>query len=91
MSERLPYPRQCAARASALDPGATLKVEELNGELEDRYTIVILTDNLQQAARAANATALMLGGELVEHRPTMGMFTDPTDEPTEHDVSGRLG
>ena len=83
-----PYARQSAGRASALDPVATVKVEELIDEFKERYTIVIVTDNLQQATRAANATALMLDWELVEHGPTTGMFTNPKDE---RDVSGRFG
>ncbi len=63
----------------ALDPIATLKVEELIAELKSRYTIVIVTHNMQQAARVADTTAFMLDGELVEHGPTDVIFTKPND------------
>ena len=62
---------------SALDPIATLKVEELIDELKDRYTIVIVTHNMQQAARVANSTVFMLDGELIEHGETNEIFTNP--------------
>jgi phosphate transport system ATP-binding protein len=76
---------------SALDPVATLKVEELIDELKERYTIVIVTHNMQQAARVANTTAFMLDGELVEHGPTTEIFTTPKDERTERYVTGKFG
>jgi phosphate transport system ATP-binding protein len=76
---------------SALDPIATLKIEELIDELKERYTIVIVTHNMQQAARVANSTAFMLSGELVEHAPTGKIFTAPTDERTERYVTGKFG
>jgi phosphate transport system ATP-binding protein len=76
---------------SALDPVATLKVEELIDELKERYTIVIVTHNMQQAARIANTTAFMLAGELVEHGPTTEIFTTPKDERTEQYVTGKFG
>ena len=76
---------------SALDPVATLKVEELIDELKERYTIVIVTHNMQQAARVADSTAFMLDGELVEHGPTTKMFTTPEDERTERYVTGKFG
>ena len=76
---------------SALDPVATLKVEELIDELKERYTIVIVTHNMQQAARVADSTAFMLDGELVEHGPTPKMFTAPEDERTERYVTGKFG
>jgi phosphate transport system ATP-binding protein len=76
---------------SALDPVATLKVEELIDELKERYTIVIVTHNMQQAARVANTTAFMLDGELVEHGPTSDIFTNPKDERTERYVTGKFG
>ena len=63
---------------SALDPIATLKIEELIDELKQRVTIVIVTHNMQQAARVADRTAFMLGGELVEVGPTQEIFTNPT-------------
>ena len=63
--------------ASALDPVSTLKIEELVEELKQRYTIVIVTHNMQQAARIADTTAFMLEGELIEHGPTNKIFTNP--------------
>ncbi|HWC87329.1 MAG TPA: phosphate ABC transporter ATP-binding protein PstB [Solirubrobacteraceae bacterium] len=76
---------------SALDPIATLKVEELIAELKQRYTIVIVTHNMQQAARVADSTAFMLDGELIEHAPTSELFTTPKDERTERYVTGKFG
>jgi phosphate transport system ATP-binding protein len=76
---------------SALDPVATLKIEELIGELKDRVTIAIVTHNMQQAARVADTTAFMLSGELVEVGPTDKMFTTPDDERTEQYVTGKFG
>jgi len=76
---------------SALDPVATLKVEELIDELKERYTIVIVTHNMQQAARVANSTVFMLDGEVIEHGPTNDIFTNPKDERTERYVTGKFG
>ena len=76
---------------SALDPVATLKIEELIDELKDRYTIVIVTHNMQQAGRVADSTAFMLEGELIEHGPTTKIFTNPNDERTERYVTGKFG
>jgi phosphate transport system ATP-binding protein len=76
---------------SALDPVATLKIEELIGELKKRYTIVLVTHNMQQAARVADTTAFMLAGELVEHADTEKIFTNPDDKRTEDYVSGKFG
>jgi phosphate transport system ATP-binding protein len=76
---------------SALDPIATLRIEELIDELKQRYTIVIVTHNMQQAARVADSTAFMLDGELIEVGPTDRMFTKPNDERTEQYVSGKFG
>ncbi len=76
---------------SALDPVATLKVEELIDELKERYTIVIVTHNMQQAARVSKSTVFMLDGELVEHAPTQELFTRPKDERTERYVTGKFG
>ncbi|MGO9971722.1 MAG: phosphate ABC transporter ATP-binding protein PstB [Solirubrobacteraceae bacterium] len=76
---------------SALDPIATLKVEELIEELKDRYTIVIVTHNMQQAARVAKSTVFMLDGELIEHDQTNKIFTNPSDERTERYVTGKFG
>jgi phosphate transport system ATP-binding protein len=76
---------------SALDPIATLKIEELIAELKQRVTIVIVTHNMQQAARVADRTAFMLGGKLVEVGPTQEIFTNPTDPRTEEYVTGKFG
>jgi phosphate transport system ATP-binding protein len=77
--------------ASALDPIATLKIEELVAELKTRYTIVIVTHNMQQAARVADRTAFMLAGELVEIDSTEKIFTNPGDSRTEDYVAGKFG
>ena len=77
--------------ASALDPISTLKIEELIDELKERYTIVIVTHNMQQAARVANSTVFMLDGEVIEHDETNKIFTNPTDERTERYVTGKFG
>jgi phosphate transport system ATP-binding protein len=77
--------------ASALDPISTLKIEELVQELKSRVTIIIVTHNMQQAARVADATAFMLDGELVEVGPTEKIFTNPADERTERYVTGKFG
>jgi phosphate transport system ATP-binding protein len=76
---------------SALDPIATLKIEELIHELKQRYTIVIVTHNMQQAARVADTTAFMLNGEMVEHAPTDKIFSTPDDSRTEEYVTGKFG
>jgi phosphate transport system ATP-binding protein len=76
---------------SALDPIATLKVEELIDELKSRYTIIIVTHNMQQAARVADSTVFMLDGEVIEHAPTSDIFTNPKDERTERYVTGKFG
>jgi phosphate transport system ATP-binding protein len=76
---------------SALDPIATLKIEELIEELKQSYTIVIVTHNMQQAARVADKTAFMLAGELVEFDATETIFTNPSDTRTEEYVSGKFG
>jgi phosphate transport system ATP-binding protein len=76
---------------SALDPIATLRIEELIEQLKQRITIVIVTHNMQQAARVADRTAFMLGGELVEVGPTDAIFTKPSDPRTEEYVTGKFG
>ena len=76
---------------SALDPIATLKIEELIDQLKRRVTIVIVTHNMQQAARVADRTAFMLGGELVEVGATEKIFTNPEDSRTEEYVTGKFG
>jgi phosphate transport system ATP-binding protein len=76
---------------SALDPIATLKIEELIYQLKERYTIVIVTHNLQQAARVSDKTAFFWLGRLVEFGPTAEMFTAPKDKLTEDYITGRFG
>jgi len=76
---------------SALDPIATLHVEELIAELKQDYTIVIVTHNMQQAARVSDFTGLFWLGELVEFAPTSDIFTNPKEELTEAYVTGRMG
>ena len=76
---------------SALDPVATLKIEELIDELKTRYTIIIVTHNMQQAARVSDRTAFMLAGELIELDETDRIFTNPRDERTEQYVTGKFG
>jgi phosphate transport system ATP-binding protein len=76
---------------SALDPIATLKIEELIDDLKQRFTIVIVTHNMQQAARVADTTAFFLAGALIEHAPTGQVFTNPSDPRTEEYVTGKFG
>ena len=76
---------------SALDPGSTMKVEELMSELKKNYTVVIVTHNMQQAARISDRTAFFLLGELVEVGPTEEIFRTPSDKRTEDYISGRFG
>ncbi|MEW6381526.1 MAG: phosphate ABC transporter ATP-binding protein PstB [bacterium] len=76
---------------SALDPIATLRVEELMIELKKDYTIIIVTHNMQQAARVSDYTGFMLLGELIEFDETSKIFTSPKDERTEGYITGRFG
>jgi phosphate transport system ATP-binding protein len=77
--------------ASALDPKATAKIEELIVELKKQYTIVIVTHNMQQAARVSDTTAFFLMGKLIEVNPTEKMFTNPDEKTTEDYITGRFG
>lgn len=77
--------------ASALDPISTLKIEELIYELKNKYTIVIVTHNMQQAARVSDFTAFMYMGDLVEHGATDALFTNPVKKQTEDYITGRYG
>ena len=77
--------------ASALDPIATAKIEDLIHELKERYTIVIVTHNMQQAARVSDTTGLFWLGELIELNPTEKLFTNPDHELTEAYITGRMG
>lgn len=76
---------------SALDPISTLKIEDLMDDLRKKYTVVIVTHNMQQAARIADKTAFFLLGELVEYTDTITMFNQPKDERTERYITGRFG
>lgn len=76
---------------SALDPISTMKIEELVTELKARYTIVMVTHNMQQAARVSDYTAFFLNGDLVEHDKTDTIFTRPQDKRTEDYITGRFG
>jgi len=77
--------------ASALDPISTLKIEELIDELKEKYTIVIVTHNMQQAARVSDYTAFMYMGELIEFGGTSELFTNPAKKQTEDYITGRYG
>lgn len=77
--------------ASALDPISTAKLEELIAELKDRYTIVIVTHNMQQAARVSDYTGFFLNGQLVEFNSTDELFINPRDKRTEDYITGRFG
>lgn len=76
---------------SALDPISTLKIEELIKELKNLYTIIIVTHNMQQAARVSDATAYFLNGEMIEYDDTENIFTKPRDKRTEDYITGRFG
>jgi phosphate transport system ATP-binding protein len=77
--------------ASALDPRSTSKIEDLIGELRSDYTIVIVTHNMQQAARVSDTTAFFYEGRLVEHGVTKELFTKPKEKQTEDYITGRFG
>ena len=77
--------------ASALDPISTSKIEELIGELKEKYTIVIVTHNMQQAARISDRTAFFYLGKLVEYDKTSEIFTNPKNKQTENYITGRFG
>ena len=76
---------------SALDPISTLKIEELMEELKKKYTVVVVTHNMQQAARVSDDTAFFLVGEVVEFDETSNIFTRPRDKRTEDYITGRFG
>ena len=76
---------------SALDPVSTLKVEDLVCELRNKYTVIIVTHNMQQAARISDMTAFFLSGNVVEYSDTTTMFSTPTDKRTEEYITGRFG
>jgi phosphate transport system ATP-binding protein len=76
---------------SALDPISTLKIEDLMSELKEKYTVAIVTHNMQQAARISDYTAFFLVGEVVEYAPTDTLFTRPVEKRTEDYITGRFG
>ncbi len=75
---------------AALDPLATLRIEELMIKLKERYTIVIVTHNLEQAVRCSDRTAFLYMGRLVEYAPTKELFSNPSETETEAYISGRF-
>ncbi|MGA3071909.1 MAG: ATP-binding cassette domain-containing protein, partial [Terracidiphilus sp.] len=77
--------------ASALDPVSTAKIEDLIFQLKSQYTIVIVTHNMQQAARVAEKTGFFLNGRMVEFDSTHKIFTNPSDKRTEDYITGRFG
>jgi phosphate transport system ATP-binding protein len=77
--------------ASALDPLSTAKIEELIFDLKQDYTIIIVTHNMQQAARVSDLTAFFYMGELIEVGETRNMFTNPAKKQTEEYITGRFG
>lgn len=76
---------------SALDPISTMKIEELAGRLKEKYTIVIVTHNMQQAVRISDRTAFFLLGELIEYKDTETLFASPENPKTEEYITGRFG
>jgi phosphate transport system ATP-binding protein len=76
---------------SALDPSATAKIEQLMRELEKNYTVVIVTHNMQQAARVSDYTAFLYLGKMIEYGPTDEIFQNPKDKLTENYITGRFG
>ena len=76
---------------SALDPISTLKVEELMEQLKKKYTVVVVTHNMQQAARVSDDTAIFLVGEVIEKDTTDNIFSQPKDKRTEDYITGRFG
>ena len=77
--------------ASALDPASTARIEDLIFELRSRYTIVIVTHNMQQAARVSDRTAFFYEGRVIEDGPTKTLFTAPAEKQTEDYITGRFG
>jgi len=76
---------------SALDPISTLKIEDLMADLKEKYTVAIVTHNMQQAARISDYTAFFLSGEVVEYQSTEGLFSRPNEKRTEDYITGRFG
>ena len=76
---------------SSLDPQSTMRIEELIHQLKDEVTIIIVTLNVQQAARVSDYTAFFYEGELIEHNETTAMFTNPREQRTNDYITGRFG
>jgi len=76
---------------SALDPISTMKIEDLAMELKQRYTIIIVTHNMQQASRISDKTAFFLLGDLIEYDSTIKLFSQPHNKKTEDYITGRFG
>ncbi|SRR5690554_5825860 len=76
---------------SALDPIATIKIEELIGTLKEKYSIIIVTHNMQQAARVSDYTAFFMLGEIIEYSDTLSLFKNPVNKKTEEYITGRFG
>ncbi|MCX7715482.1 MAG: ATP-binding cassette domain-containing protein, partial [Clostridia bacterium] len=76
---------------SALDPISTTKIEDLMSDLKEKYTIVIVTHNMQQAARISDKTAFFLHGEVIEFASTIDLFSHPKNKKTEDHITGRFG
>ena len=76
---------------SALDPVSTIKIEDLMYEMKKKYTVIIVTHNMQQAARISDRTAFFLTGELIEYNKTVNMFNNPRDKRTEEYITGKFG
>ena len=76
---------------SALDPISTLKIEDLAVELKEKYTIIIVTHNMQQASRISDKTAFFLTGDVIEYGNTIDIFNNPREKKTEEYITGRFG
>jgi len=76
---------------SALDPSSTFKIEELMVKLKEKYTVIIVTHNMQQAARVSDITGFLYMGELIEYGDTKTLFTNPKEKLTEDYISGNFG
>ncbi len=81
----------CDEATSALDPISTTKIEELMDELKKKYTVIIVTHNMQQAGRISDNTAFFLNGEVIEYGKTEDIFYKPRDKRTEDYITGRFG
>ena len=85
------HPKILDEPTSALDPISTARIEDLALELKEKYTIVMVTHNMQQAARISDKTAFFLLGEVIEYDDTMTLFSRPSNKKTEEYITGRFG